>query len=162
MGMESYFVRLHANAPIHVEEFHNALFKCNIGFKKYKDRYIIDNAFILRINDMNGVLIEASIEGCFSWYEESLDKLFGIIHSIAEMVAALEARTPDNIYIPLKREVFKTVLKGFYHEKYSYFISEYGRLNIKLLPDKAFYDHVRSKKKTITRVFNRIFRREKI
>lgn len=155
--MESYFLKLYPLENESIDKFMEELGACNIGIKEYSNDYLLAEAFILRLQEDNQKLKELSIEGCFSWFEESLETVYALIDLINKKVTAIEIRRPDNIQVPFSKEVFKSEFMDFYKEKYRQFESRYGQLNTKLPPDKSFYDYVEriTKKSFLQKLFGK-------
>lgn len=159
MGMESYFIKLRLKEENFSNEstFVQKLVKNGINIKAEKDNYIIEDTFVLRFELERGYLNEMSFEGCLSWFEKGLGECFELFQIIHNKIVEIQIIQPDNISLPMSKEIFIDSLMKFYKDKFERFFSTYGNIEVKILPNKPFYDYIeKTRKKSI---LNKIFRK---
>lgn len=148
MGMESYFLKLQPSEAsqhecISKDTLVQRMVNHGLILRQLGQDYLLDQAFIVRAADVNDCWSEISLEGCFSWFEESLSRCFDMIQIVNSEITEVQIFQPDNVLIPMSKEIFMDKSKKFYSDKFRQFQLRYGDMNVKLSPDKPFYDYVK-------------------
>ena len=80
------------------------------------------------------------IEGCFSWYDKSLDLCFEIIDNINKNLVKIKIIKPFLLNSKLiNYEKIIANVKDKNKERYKYFVELFGDIRFSSLPDKVFY-----------------------
>ncbi|MBP1992933.1 hypothetical protein [Paenibacillus eucommiae] len=144
MGMESYFVRLRPKEdehfPTNKADLIQKFIEAGLYVKMKKRDYLLEELFIMRIEENSESIGEITIEGCFSWFEKGLEQCFTKIQVINDQVGSIQPLKPDNTALQLSKDECILQIKQFYHDNYKHFLLRYGNVEIRSLPGKAFYD----------------------
>lgn len=177
MGMESYYisflmrnVQRENNEIIDLDTFSyrgisNILitdfinYLCDMGIKCQKNKefeYFLEDLLILSIQSENDMVLEFSLEGCFSCLDEGLIYCYKVIKIIDQQFTPIRVLFPSKIEVDLSNSsAFINTIKASYLEKYDNFIATYGMLNLKVLPRNHFYEaNSKNKKRKIFGFFS--------
>jgi hypothetical protein len=161
MGMESYFIKLRPQHPevalMSTELLVEQLKKNGLIVVVQQDNFVLENVFVMRVEESEGRLSEVSLEGCLSWFDEGLEKCYEISEVIHNKIVPIELLQPDNVQIARSKDIFFSSLTRFYKEKYHQFVSTYGDVKVRILPDKPFFDYIEKSQKQS--FLKRIFRK---
>ncbi len=161
MGAESFFIHAKAiNAQIDTNKF-ITLLSSNDYIVEHNIRYnvpwyAINGILKLQFSLENASLQGFSLEGCFSWYDESLELIYQIVKLINDKLMPIEIDQPVSMESKklLDKERFLNTVRGFYEGKYKYFSDLFKGARFKSLPDKDFYNEYKRRKSPLFKILN--------
>jgi hypothetical protein len=174
MGMESYFISFimenvtrvvtedqeidsfeyQGISTFSVDSFINHLIQAGVQCVQNRNfEYVLNDIIILTIQTESNSVMEFSLEGCFSCYDEGIAEIYKII-ILVKQFAKINARHPDSAKIDLLSfQSFKETFKTAYSEKYDNFVAEYGMSYLRVLPRSYFYQARKKNKKRFLGIF---------
>lgn len=101
----------------------------------------------LRLN--NEEIVEISIEGCFSWFDDCVNEIYKIFQIIHNQIFHLKLINSNGKEIPFPNQIgFRTAIQEIYLEKYNDFLVRFGVTNVKCLPRDEFYKYIKKRRRT--------------
>lgn len=178
MGLESYFITLlppdtkplnidgnigfKGESHITVDKFIKEISIC-YDLKQIKEKewywFKVEDIIVMRIEYQDKWLNAVSLEGSFSWYEESLRKCYNISQTINNIFDVIVYH-PFGLEFKLgSEEEFLSRIKEIYQHKYQLFLKQFGGLNIKVAP-VDFYEALNTNrlKKLINSIRAKMFK----
>lgn len=172
MGAESYFVKFvplgielerinGINLPVGKTEIHGETLILQIEkhfrsrIKKNNNKYIFDNAIIVNVStDENGMLTDFTLEGCFSWYREGLEKCYEIARTVNEELINIRICYSKDLHFDLcDQNDFIRRIEEIYLDKYHEFRRMFGEIHVQIPPGHDFYQKIKKQRSSFLKRF---------